>query len=422
MCVQEGLARQQQNLWVNQFHISSLETHRKIFSACYASSMKGAALTLCICSMQTHGLQTLKKFLALWIVQKHLVSATCIVPATNQMLYICPNSPLDLLVLSKVFFFSFGSLIFTNPSSLDQQSTMSTASKVKLPSIAELTNNLHLPKSSLDALPLLLIFRAPVPAARQLPLAQLDQRVAAPPAAVPYHLQTGPQPANPQHYHHYSHANVPPPPGYYQPSYYHPAYYLPVVTPANANYVHLPQEAKPYSVPEVINKPMNKCHRCGTTETPEWRRGPNGLRTLCNACGLFHAKLVKRKGAVLAAEEVLNNKVCKGKNGRRVSIKKQALDESKKRMREAQVTEIPPIPYTAPPVVGAPQHHPSMAGPQPPLPQVPLPSVPGTEYLYHVQPEMGSMPLPGLAQWGHRMALPRPVLNSPYQSLPPLRN
>lgn len=67
--------------------------------------MKGAALTLCICSMQTHGLQTLKKFLALWIVQKHLVSATCIVPATNQMLYICPNSPLDLSVLSKVFFF-----------------------------------------------------------------------------------------------------------------------------------------------------------------------------------------------------------------------------------------------------------------------------------------------------------------------------
>lgn len=105
MCVQEGLARQQQNLWVNQFHINSLETHRKLFSACYASSMKGAALTLCICSMQTHGLQTLKKFLALWIVQKHLVSATCIVPATNQMLYICPNSPLDLSVLSKVFFF-----------------------------------------------------------------------------------------------------------------------------------------------------------------------------------------------------------------------------------------------------------------------------------------------------------------------------
>lgn len=79
-------------------------------------------------------------------------------------------------------------------------------------------------------------------------------------------------------------------------------------------------------VPEIINKPINKCHRCGTTETPEWRRGPNGVRTLCNACGLYHAKLVKRKGAAIAAQEVLNNKVCKGKNGRRITIKKNLIN------------------------------------------------------------------------------------------------
>lgn len=98
---------------------------------------------------------------------------------------------------------------------------------------------------------------------------------------------------------------------------------------------HAAQYYQPYPIyyqqpylPEVINKPINKCHRCGTTETPEWRRGPNGVRTLCNACGLFHAKLVKRKGAALAAEEVLNNKVCKGKNGRRISIKKHMFNES----------------------------------------------------------------------------------------------
>lgn len=78
--------------------------------------------------------------------------------------------------------------------------------------------------------------------------------------------------------------------------------------------------------PEVINKTNNVCQRCGTTETPEWRRGPGGVKTLCNACGLFHAKLVKKKGAALAAEEVLNNKVCKGKNGRRISIKKQTIN------------------------------------------------------------------------------------------------
>ncbi|CEP11653.1 hypothetical protein [Parasitella parasitica] len=30
----------------------------------------------------------------------------------------------------------------------------------------------------------------------------------------------------------------------------------------------------------------HRCHSCNTTDTPEWRRGPDGARTLCNACGL----------------------------------------------------------------------------------------------------------------------------------------
>lgn len=29
---------------------------------------------------------------------------------------------------------------------------------------------------------------------------------------------------------------------------------------------------------------VTKCLGCGATETPEWRRGPLGPRTLCNAC------------------------------------------------------------------------------------------------------------------------------------------
>ena len=37
--------------------------------------------------------------------------------------------------------------------------------------------------------------------------------------------------------------------------------------------------------------PPGRCHSCSRAETPEWRRGPDGARTLCNACGLrrFHA-------------------------------------------------------------------------------------------------------------------------------------
>ena len=38
-----------------------------------------------------------------------------------------------------------------------------------------------------------------------------------------------------------------------------------------------------------------RCHACNRAESPEWRRGPDGSRTLCNACGLrmFYSKLPK---------------------------------------------------------------------------------------------------------------------------------
>jgi len=37
------------------------------------------------------------------------------------------------------------------------------------------------------------------------------------------------------------------------------------------------------------------CHSCGTTDTPEWRRGPDGCKSLCNACGLHYAKILRRE-------------------------------------------------------------------------------------------------------------------------------
>ncbi|KAK3829325.1 MAG: hypothetical protein J3Q66DRAFT_274854, partial [Benniella sp.] len=30
------------------------------------------------------------------------------------------------------------------------------------------------------------------------------------------------------------------------------------------------------------------CHNCGATESPSWRRCPQGKLLLCNACGLYH--------------------------------------------------------------------------------------------------------------------------------------
>ncbi|CAO1622048.1 unnamed protein product [Sympodiomycopsis kandeliae] len=37
------------------------------------------------------------------------------------------------------------------------------------------------------------------------------------------------------------------------------------------------------------------CTDCGRTDSPEWRKGPLGPKTLCNACGLRYAKKIKRQ-------------------------------------------------------------------------------------------------------------------------------
>ncbi|KZT53674.1 hypothetical protein CALCODRAFT_41907 [Calocera cornea HHB12733] len=41
--------------------------------------------------------------------------------------------------------------------------------------------------------------------------------------------------------------------------------------------------------------PPSQCASCGISETPEWRKGPDGARTLCNACGLHFAKLSRNR-------------------------------------------------------------------------------------------------------------------------------
>jgi len=37
------------------------------------------------------------------------------------------------------------------------------------------------------------------------------------------------------------------------------------------------------------------CRSCGETSTCEWRRGPDGFKSLCNACGIHFAKVVRRE-------------------------------------------------------------------------------------------------------------------------------
>ncbi|GME83507.1 unnamed protein product [Ambrosiozyma monospora] len=64
----------------------------------------------------------------------------------------------------------------------------------------------------------------------------------------------------------------------------------------------------------------NECLHCQSKETPEWRRGPDGERTLCNACGLFYAKLCKKYGDFKAKEIMSDRKMRGSETDRRVSI------------------------------------------------------------------------------------------------------
>ncbi|KAI4724085.1 hypothetical protein E4T49_08187 [Aureobasidium sp. EXF-10728] len=45
------------------------------------------------------------------------------------------------------------------------------------------------------------------------------------------------------------------------------------------------------------------CKECGTTNSPEWRRGPLGSKTLCNACGLRWSKAQKEPTSLQMKDE-----------------------------------------------------------------------------------------------------------------------
>jgi len=53
----------------------------------------------------------------------------------------------------------------------------------------------------------------------------------------------------------------------------------------------------------------NVCLYCKTTDTPEWRKGPDGTKSLCNACGLHYAKnLKKEQGNIISFQPTESGK------------------------------------------------------------------------------------------------------------------
>jgi len=68
--------------------------------------------------------------------------------------------------------------------------------------------------------------------------------------------------------------------------------------------------------PAHMDKNMLFCHFCGRKDTPEWRKGPSGPATLCNACGLQWAKKVRaqRSSAPSTSTSMPNKAVTKAED------------------------------------------------------------------------------------------------------------
>ncbi|EFA75635.1 putative GATA-binding transcription factor [Heterostelium album PN500] len=74
----------------------------------------------------------------------------------------------------------------------------------------------------------------------------------------------------------------------------------PLLRPRQYHACKIPKEERPSK--RRKNHTTLFCRHCGTNDTPEWRRGPDGRKSLCNACGLHYSKTVKRENMTPQAQ------------------------------------------------------------------------------------------------------------------------
>ncbi|KAF9122649.1 hypothetical protein BGW39_009609 [Mortierella sp. 14UC] len=65
----------------------------------------------------------------------------------------------------------------------------------------------------------------------------------------------------------------------------------------------------------ALNPHQLRCTSCNIVKTPEWRKGPLGPRTLCNACGLIWGKLSRSKAALAKSKQESSAKAEPEKSG-----------------------------------------------------------------------------------------------------------
>lgn len=101
------------------------------------------------------------------------------------------------------------------------------------------------------------------------------------------------------------------------------------------------------------------CASCGTSNSPEWRKGPDGTKSLCNACGLRYSRTISRmkkkeERAIIAAEVAANGGIIPPHLRKRLgddSRKNKKIKTGKKNSNEAEADALtstdPALPNTA---------------------------------------------------------------------------
>ncbi|XP_010924715.1 uncharacterized protein [Elaeis guineensis] len=86
--------------------------------------------------------------------------------------------------------------------------------------------------------------------------------------------------------------------------------------------------------------PSRVCAECRTSQTPLWRSGPNGPRSLCNACGIRYRK--RRKAEINGEDKHRKTsastatRTIKGKNGSMIASLEVVGEELRRRQKEKQ--------------------------------------------------------------------------------------
>ncbi|KAG9072669.1 hypothetical protein KI688_000441 [Linnemannia hyalina] len=91
----------------------------------------------------------------------------------------------------------------------------------------------------------------------------------------------------------------------------------------------------------ALNPHQLRCTSCNIVKTPEWRKGPLGPRTLCNACGLIWGKLSRSKAALAAKSK-------QESNTKAAESEMPAMDSQTTAATTARGVEIPKRPATDP--------------------------------------------------------------------------